>query len=103
MKAIHLVGFLFAMLLISACTGVGGFLVGLRVGSQKADQLFQGDTVPVLVAADDLPTGTLLSDPAKQLTLKAFHPDTVPPGALLNPEDVRGKVLGRTIEKNTPV
>jgi Flp pilus assembly protein CpaB len=93
---------LIAALLIGGVSCAGGFFVGNRFGHQKADELAQNQTVPVLVAAEDLLVGTTFNDP-KLLRPVAFLPDTVPPGAVTNFEDLRGKTLARTISKNVPV
>lgn len=103
MKAIHVLGFLITALFIGLCSGAGGFFVGNRLGSYKADELLQGQTVRVLVAAQDLPAGTLINDPATQLRKVSFLPESVPPKPFSDPEDLRGKVIGRTLLKNAPV
>jgi Flp pilus assembly protein CpaB len=90
MKRIHPA----AAILFALFCFVGGFLIG-RVPAPA--------TEPVLVAAEDLPFGTLLNDPPSQLKKVGFLRETVPPGAVSNPEELRNKVLGRAIPKNTPV
>lgn len=60
-------------------------------------------TVPVVVAAVDLPADTVLDQPEKQLLLKPFLAETAPPGAFSNLEALRGKVIRRAIDRGAPV
>jgi pilus assembly protein CpaB len=88
---------LILMLVAVACGLVAAFLA-----SQYQPSASTANKVPVLVAAVDLPAGAVLNDP-KMLAQKAFDPDTVPPGAVANFEDLRNKVIARSIDKNAPV
>src|SRR5262245_46382738 len=103
MKPIHYAVF-FVILFMATCMAcAGGYLLGNRFGFGRTDRSWQGDTVPVLVAANDLPMGTMITQPEVMLMYKPFFPDSVPSGAITNHEDVRGKVLGRTVQRNMPV
>jgi pilus assembly protein CpaB len=81
---------------VAMCAGLtAAFLASLY---QPAD----AKTTLVLVAATDLQIGTAL-EPEKHLALRPFLPESVPQGAVANIEDLRGKVLGRSISQNSPV
>jgi len=60
------------------------------------------ETIHVAVAAVDLPAGTVLDAPEKQLMLKPYLPDAVPPGAVANVEVLRGKTLVRALKQGVP-
>jgi pilus assembly protein CpaB len=89
---------LILMLVAVACGLVAAFLA-----SQYSPSASTANKVPVLVAKIDLAPGQVLNDPNNQLVAKGFDPDIVPPGAVQNIEDLRGKVIARGIDKNTPV
>ena len=98
------------VILIVALTLCGGLMVcGVLGGLVAAFLASQYQAQPVasvqyvLVAAVELPVGTVLDEPEKQLAAKLFPSDSVPPGAFVNIEDLRGKVLARTIERNWAV
>jgi pilus assembly protein CpaB len=71
-----------------------GFVVGRPLASEHR--------VPVLVAAEDLPPWTMLSQPETQLMSMPFLAGNLPRGAVSNIEDVRGKLLVRPLDKGTP-
>jgi len=89
---------LILMLVAVACGLVAAF-----VATQMQPRADTAPTVPVVVAAMDLPAGTVIKDPAKMLMLKPHLPDTVPPGSVARVEDMQGKVLAMTIDKGAPV
>jgi Flp pilus assembly protein CpaB len=77
--------------------------VGNRQGLQEAHEIFQQRTVPVVVAAEELPAATLINNPSKQLSVVLFLRGSVPTDVCSNAEELRGKALARAIPKNTPV
>jgi len=89
----------------------GGFLVcagfvfiGATVWhKQRGDDHSSVRIVPVVVASVDMPAGTKITDPAKMLLIKSFPEDAEPPACFKNPEDLRGQVLVRDVDKNTPI
>jgi len=86
----------------------GGFLVcaGFVFIGATVWQRQRGDDdriVPVVVAAVDMPAGTKITDPGKMLVVKAFPEDAEPPACFKNPEDLRGQVLVRDVDKYTAI
>lgn len=57
----------------------------------------------VVVAAVDMPAGTKITDPASMLVLKPFVNGAEPGNGFKNPEDLRGKVLARDVDRNAPL
>jgi pilus assembly protein CpaB len=103
MKPIHYAVF-FVILFMATCLAcAGGFFLGNRLGPHRAERVRDGSTTPILVAAQDLPVGTKLDQPEIQLHSVPFPIESLPPTAFANFEDLRGKVLGRSLSKNTPV
>jgi Flp pilus assembly protein CpaB len=91
------------VLLIATITCVGGFFLGFMFGGYQSKRAFESKLVPVVVAAQDLPVGTLINDPDKQLKNAPFPRDNLPPGAVQSPEELRGKFLAWAIYKGSPV
>jgi Flp pilus assembly protein CpaB len=91
------------VLLIATITCAAGFFLGLMLRGYQAKRALESMLAPVIVAAKDLPVGTLITDPDKQVKKVHFLRETLPPGVMQNSEDCRGKTLGRTVSKNTPV
>jgi Flp pilus assembly protein CpaB len=90
------------VLLTAAITCAGGFFLGLMIGGYQARRTLDSQMVPVVVVAEDLPAGTLINDPEKQLKRVSFPVDSLPIDAVQNPEELRGKVLGRTLFRGSP-
>jgi len=106
MKINPLAVLLIGLAAVSLC-GVGG-LVGLGMlaayfAAQMQPAALPMSTIPVVVAAVDLPAGTVLDAPDKQLVLRPHLPDTVPPGAFSDVEALRGKVIRRTLDRGVPI
>jgi Flp pilus assembly protein CpaB len=100
--------FVFAAILIAVVACCGGFFLGLTFGTNQANRTHEPQSVPpqtvhVVVAARNLPGGTLIDDPDTQLKKVSFLPDSLPPGAVTNPEDLRGKWLMRYLYQGTPI
>jgi Flp pilus assembly protein CpaB len=89
--------------ILIAASFAAGYLTDRILTNSPANRPLATNSVPVLVATCDLNVGTVLSRPEVMLESKAYLPDTLPPGAITNPEDLRGKVLARAISKNMPV
>jgi Flp pilus assembly protein CpaB len=84
------------MLVAIGCGLAAAFLAALYQHRQQ-------QVVLVLVAAQDLRVGMAISEPEHMLMARPYLADSVPAGAVQNIEDLRGKILARSIDKNTPV
>ncbi len=71
-------------------------LAGRFAGGEQAKK-----TVKVLVAARDLPRGTRLAD--ADLTVEAMPESSLPPGALLDGDDVEGRYLATSAPAGQPI
>jgi pilus assembly protein CpaB len=91
---------LILMLVAVACGLVAAFLASQYSAKDNA----ASNQKHIWVAKVDLGNGTKLAQPELQLELKPFPPDSVPQGAYeaaaLN-EQIRNKVLGRSLPKNS--
>jgi Flp pilus assembly protein CpaB len=93
-----------AAILIACFCGAAGFLVGRLFANSQTVQPPALETVPVLVAKDDLARGTFFSRPEEMVVQKSYLPESVPPGALQDPERLRYQSLTRRmIRKGEPV
>ena len=104
MKPIHYAVFGFVLLAASLLACGGGFFFGIKYAYSRAErQLLETDNAKVLVAAQELPMGTVLNSPETQLKLVAFLPGSEPARHFSHIDALRGKMLARTITQNTPV
>jgi Flp pilus assembly protein CpaB len=61
------------------------------------------DTEILWVAAQDWPQGTVITEPEKMFLAKPFLKATVPPKAIVNLQDLKGKELSRSIDAGMPI
>jgi pilus assembly protein CpaB len=82
---------------------LAAMIVSFYVKQQKED-LQQGQTLTaVYVAKEDIPEGTAGSDVAGMISRMEVPKDAVAPGAIVQPEDLEGKVSTQTIYANEQV
>jgi Flp pilus assembly protein CpaB len=85
------------MLVAVGCGLVAAFLASSLV-NPAPPQL-----VMLPVAAHDLRPGSALTEPDRQLVIRPFLAESVPPGAIRNVEELRGRVLARPVEMHHPL
>ncbi|MBL8799603.1 MAG: Flp pilus assembly protein CpaB [Planctomycetia bacterium] len=88
------------LMLVAVVCGLAAAYMAMNLKGGDGDG---GEKVMVVVAAVPLTNGTQIKDPAVQLTAKAFPKDIAPANFVSNPQDLNGKVIGRTIDPGTPV
>lgn len=82
---------------------LAAMIVSFYVKQQKED-LQRGQTLTaVYVAKEDIPVGTVGADVASKLTRVEVAKDAVAPGAIVQPEDLEGKVSTEVIYANEQV
>lgn len=82
---------------------LAAMIVSFYVKQQKED-LQRGQTLTaVYVAKEDIPEGTAGADVANKVTRVEVAKDAVAPGAIVQPEDLEGKVSTQTIYANEQV
>jgi Flp pilus assembly protein CpaB len=56
----------------------------------------------VLVAVEDIPAGTVIVEPDRHFVVRPFLPESVPPGSLSDPQQVRNWIAIHPIRPGTP-
>src|SRR5438874_13777764 len=86
------------ILIAVALAGLAALLVTFYVSNYKNSVQKDEASVPVLVAAKDIPAGTLGSDVAKgDLKIEEVARKTVVPGAISSPDQIRALVATQTV------
>jgi Flp pilus assembly protein CpaB len=101
-KRPHLV--VLALLLLGGFLMCAGFVfVGSSIKRQRdAESTAAIRTVPVVVADVDLPAGTIITDETP-LLMKPYPAHALPVNSFGNPEDLRKKLVVRSVARFTPI
>jgi Flp pilus assembly protein CpaB len=88
--------------LILMLVAVGCGLIAAFLASQY-QAAPQQDTDLLWVAAQDWPAGTAIREPEKMFVTKPYLKSSIPPKAVRNLEDLRGKVISRNMDAGAPI